>query len=69
MNLFRSEEHARRWKQFNPDFEKGLKPISFWFGLFSEQYFRARSRPEFMSWLETEEGKQADARARGKFPH
>jgi hypothetical protein len=24
MNLFRSEEHARRWAQFNPDSEKGF---------------------------------------------
>ena len=23
MNLFRSEEHARRWPQFNPDSEAG----------------------------------------------
>jgi hypothetical protein len=24
MNLFRSEEHARRWAQFNPDAEDGF---------------------------------------------
>ena len=28
MNLFRSEEHARGWAQFNPDSEAGLGFIS-----------------------------------------
>ena len=30
MNLFRSEEHPRRWAQFNPDFETNLQPLAYW---------------------------------------
>ena len=59
MNLFRSEEHARKWAHFNPDFEKNLKPISFWLEVFSGEMFRARSRPDLISWLRTEEGRKA----------
>lgn len=59
MNLFRSAEHTRKWVKFNPDFEKNLKPISFWLEVFSGEMFRARSRPDFISWLRSEEGKKA----------
>jgi hypothetical protein len=59
MNLFRSEEHARKWAKFNPDFEKTLKPLSFWLEVFSGEMFRARTRPDFISWLRSEEGKKA----------
>jgi hypothetical protein len=43
MNLFRSEEHALRWKKFNPDMEKTPRPISFRADLFSERFFRYRA--------------------------
>ena len=59
MNLFRSEEHARNWAQFNPDFEKTLQPVSFWLEVFSGEMFKARSRPDFISWLKSDAGKQA----------
>jgi hypothetical protein len=59
MNLFRSEEHARRWSQFNPDFEKSLQPLSFWERLFSGPIFRYRGRSDYISWLGTEEAKEA----------
>jgi hypothetical protein len=59
MNLFRSEEHARQWAKFNPDFEKNLKPLSFWLEVFSGAMFRARNRMDFISWLRSEEGKKA----------
>jgi len=59
MNLFWSEEHARKWTKFNPDFEKNLQPISFWLEVFSGEMFRARGRPDFISWLRSEEGKKA----------
>ncbi len=62
MNLFRSEEHARGWKQFNPEMEKTLRPASFWAELFSEQLFRNRGRPDYMTWLRTGEGRQSLAR-------
>ena len=59
MNLFRSEEHARNWTKFNPDFEKNLKPLSFWLDVFSGEMFKARGRPDFISWLRSDAGKQA----------
>jgi hypothetical protein len=59
MNLFRSEEHARRWSQFNPDFERGLRPFSFWEKLFSGRIFRYRARSDYISWLRTEEAEEA----------
>lgn len=59
MNLFRSEEHARNWAKFNPDFEKNLKPLSFWLDVFSGEMFKARARPDFISWLQSDAGKQA----------
>jgi hypothetical protein len=54
-----SEEHARRWSQFNPAFEKSLKPLSFWEKLFSGPIFRSRGRSDYISWLGTEEAKEA----------
>ena len=59
MNLFRSEEHARRWAKFNPDFEKNLKPLSFWLEVFAGEMFRARNRTDFISWLRSDAGKTA----------
>jgi hypothetical protein len=59
MNLFRSEEHARKWAKFNLEFEKTFKPLSFWLEVFSGEMFRARTRPDFISWLRSEEGKKA----------
>ncbi|HVA79652.1 MAG TPA: hypothetical protein VNF29_01875 [Candidatus Binataceae bacterium] len=59
MNLFRSEEHARKWTKFNPDFQKTLKPLSFWLEVFSGEMFRARNREDFISWLRGAEGRKA----------
>jgi hypothetical protein len=59
MNLFRSEEHARRWAKFNPEFEKNLKPLSFWLDVFSGEMFRARGRKDYVSWLRSDEGRAA----------
>ena len=68
MNLFRSEEHARNWSFFNPDFEKTLKPLSFWADLFSGLIFRARGRSDFISWLRTDEAKKAREELGAKMP-
>ena len=59
MNLFRSEEHARRWGKFNPDFEKNLKPLAFWLDVFAGEMFRARNRRDYVSWLKSDAGKTA----------
>jgi hypothetical protein len=59
MNLFRSEEHARRWAKFNAEFEKNLKPLSFWLDVFSGEMFRARGRKDYVSWLRSDAGRAA----------
>ncbi|MFQ6029143.1 MAG: hypothetical protein ACE5Q6_16815 [Dehalococcoidia bacterium] len=53
MNLFRSEEHARRWPSYDPAFEENLQPLSYWLERFSAERFRARGRPDFFTWLES----------------
>jgi hypothetical protein len=68
MNLFRSEEHARNWTSFNSEFEKTLKPLSFWADLFSNPVFRARGRSDYISWLRSEEAKQARKELGAKMP-
>ena len=68
MNLFRSEEHARRWKMFKPEMEKTLRPFSFWANLFSEQLFRQRGRPDYMTWLRSDEGRESIASLRARMP-
>ena len=59
MNLVRTEEHARRWGKFNPDFEKNLKPLAFWLDVFAGEMFRARSRSDYVSWLKSDAGQAA----------
>ena len=68
MNLFRSEEHARRWKMFTPEMEKTLRPLSFWADLFSEQLFRQRGRPDYMTWLRSNEGRESIASLWARMP-
>ena len=51
MNLFRSEEHARNWAQFDPAMEEEyLKPLSYWVERFSGEGMRMRLREDFVSW-------------------
>ena len=52
MNLFRSEEHARNWASFNANFTETLQPVSYWLERFSGERFRARIRPDYISWLQ-----------------
>ncbi len=68
MNLFRSEEHARKWSSFNPVLEKNLKPLSFWSDIFSGPIFRNRGRSDYISWLKSDEGKKAREEMRAKLP-
>ncbi len=37
MNLFRSEDHARRWPQFNPQSEEGFIPLPELAGFFATE--------------------------------
>jgi len=54
MNLFRTEEHARRWARFNPEFVENLQPLASWVERFSAVRFRERGRPDYISWLQTQ---------------
>ncbi len=57
MNLFRSEEHARRWVEFDGAMEWTLHPVTWWAETFATPMFKARARPDFISWLGSDEGK------------
>ncbi len=64
MNLFRSEEHARRWVEFDADMDWTLHPVAWWAETFATPVFRARARPDFISWLGSDEGKAGWAELR-----
>jgi hypothetical protein len=49
MNLFRSEEHARNWNGFDPDFADTLLPLSHWVERFSAERQRQRGASDFVS--------------------
>jgi hypothetical protein len=55
MNLFRSEEHARAWEQFEAAYARNLQPLANWVERFSAERFRARIRPDYISWLKTQQ--------------
>jgi hypothetical protein len=68
MHLFRNEEHARAWTHFNPETADNLQPLAFWVDVFSGGMFRNRTRPDFLSWLRTDEGKASVTETIGKLP-
>jgi hypothetical protein len=49
MNLFRSEEHARRWEGFRPEAEGGLLTLAQMMEAFSAPMFRARGGADYIS--------------------
>ncbi len=57
MNLFRSEEHAQQWSEFEPALADTILPVSAWAEIFATPMFRARIRPDFVSWLQSDEGR------------
>jgi hypothetical protein len=68
MNIFRSEEHVRNWSFYDPEYDKTLKPLSFWADLFSNPVFRERGRKDYMSWLRSEEARNARKELGAKMP-
>jgi hypothetical protein len=50
MNLLRSEEHARNWVGYNAEYADTLQPLSYWAERFSVENFRARTRPDYVTW-------------------
>jgi hypothetical protein len=51
MNLFRSEEHARRWGGFTPESAAGLKPLKDILAIFSGRLFRERPNGRYITDL------------------
>ena len=49
MNLFRSEEHARRWPQFNPASEVGFIPLPELAGFFGTETRRHMLDADYLS--------------------
>lgn len=49
MNLFRSEEHIRRWSGFQAGTEQGIVPLSEMMKAFSGSLFKRRSDPDYVS--------------------
>ena len=68
MNLFRSEEHARRWDGFNPAMAHAVKPVTEWADIFANPFFRQRGRPDYISWTRSEEGAAAFTDLRSRLP-
>ncbi len=55
MNLFRSEEHATHWVQFDVTFVHNLKPLAVWAAHFSAERHRARIRRDYISWFKAQQ--------------
>jgi len=68
MNLFRSEEHARRSASFDADWAHMLLPVDGWADIFSGPMFRERGRSDYVSWLRSPDGQMATTAMRAKMP-
>jgi len=51
MNLFRSEEHVRKWTGFKPGTEEGIVPVPEMAKVFSGNFFRRRLDPDYVSHM------------------
>ncbi len=71
MNLFRSEEHARNWEEYDPRMAHLLQPVQWWADVFALPMFRARARSDFISWVTSTEGAGTVAELRQRLapPH
>ena len=68
MNLFRSEEHARNWSEFDASMEATLQPVQFWADLFATPIFRERGRADYVTWLQSDAGRAGFAELRSRLP-
>lgn len=68
MNLFRSEEHARNWNGYNDAMASALIPMAEWADIFSNPFFKERSRPDYVSWMRSDAGAAAFGELRGRLP-
>jgi hypothetical protein len=51
MNLFRSEEHVRKWSGFKSGTEGGIVPLLDMAKVFSGSFFRRRLDPDYVSHM------------------
>ena len=49
MNLFRSEEHVRRWSLYDPVSADAIMALEDWAQAFSGPLFRSRLEPDYLS--------------------
>ncbi len=68
MNLFRSEEHARRWDGFVVAMESSLMPVAEWADVFASPFFKQRGRSDYISWTRSEPGAAAFGSLRARLP-
>ena len=68
MNLFRSEEHARRWVGFDGAMASSLMPVAEWADIFANPFFRQRGRSDYISWTRSDAGRDASLVLRARLP-
>lgn len=51
MNLFRSEEHAKRWSGYKAESAAGLRPLKDILAIFSGRLFKERGNGHYISSL------------------
>ena len=56
MNLFRSEEHVRRWADFDPESVDGIRPVAALARLFSSARHRERLAPDYLLHIDEHSG-------------
>jgi len=49
MNLFRSEEHIRKWARYDPATEQGILPLQNVVNVFSGKFMQKRLDPNYAS--------------------
>ena len=52
MNLFRSEEHIRKWVRYDPASEQGILPLENIVKVFSAKIFQKRLDPNYVSHIQ-----------------
>jgi hypothetical protein len=52
MNLFRSEEHVRKWSGFKSGTEEGIVPLLDMAEVFSGSFFKRRLDADYVSHME-----------------
>jgi hypothetical protein len=52
MNLFRSEEHIRKWAQYDPAAEQGILPLENIAKVFSGKFFQKRLDSDYVSHVQ-----------------